>query len=603
MVEMINKNDIFFQGGRGPMVLTVCGVLLWFAVQSWERVANQRSDMTGKLEIGAGTEGSTTPVSKESFRSGPTSSRTLPEFDEFGGLKAVRSPHAGTGYFRLEKFGNRWLLVTPAGHAFWYLGVAASGGGPGKDETGRTYQDYMRTKYGSGESGYVVWEKQIKERMLSWGFNSLGMFESPLLRAHGTMGRKPTKPFMPFLHNHVLFAKNSMTNRGNYIAGPVKNIREGVQNGGIFPDVFDPGFEKYALAAMKADTQSVTDGLQAERDSPWIIAELSDESDDFNGFNSTSAPHPGWAALATAPYQPNPKYSDPKVYTKFALRDFLQKKYNGNLAGLNATWGSSYTSWDSDGGYSAGTGLLDEDGRKHKWMGSQWGLRGEAPAMQKDLDDFLYLISQRYFRVCHDAIRSVDKNHLYFGMVSLTVDTPPPVILGAKDYVDALVVGLQHIDQRTPMKDKPPVPDFYNLVQKPILSASLFITAEPDSGLYSFKKPDPQYFATFDTQEERAKFYANYLQKLLNLRGDDGIYPVIGFHWWALSDDWGAHINFGLVTLRDNAYDGKEDTARPGTDPRGFSMGSEDRNYGDFLTGASNANIEVMGQLIKESAR
>jgi hypothetical protein len=525
-----------------------------------------------------------------------------PELDEYGGLSAIRSPSGGTGFFRLEKFGDRWMLVTPAGHPFWFLGVAASGGGPGKDETGKTYQDYLFSKYGPGEAGYAVWSTQIKKRLLSWGFNALGMWESPLLRAYGTMGRKPVKPFLPFIHEHTLFAKLSMINRGNYIASPVKNIREGIPNGGVFPDLFDPGFEKYAFEAMKADTQSVTGGEQVERDSPWIIAEVSDESDDFNGFNSIAAPHPGWAALATAPYQNHPKYSDPEVYTKFAIRDFLEKKYNGSVAALNAAWGSSYTSWESDGGYGVGTGLLDEDGRKHKWVGSQYGLRGETLSMQKDLDDFLYLISQRYFQVCHDAIRSVDKNHLYFGIVSLTVDTPRPVILGARDYVDAFVASLQHIDERAPMKDKPPALDFYNLTHKPILAASLFITAEPDSPLDHFKEPDSQYFATFDTQEERAMFYANYLQEILDLRGDDGTYPVFGFHWWALSDDWGAHLNLGLVTLRDNAYDGKEDTVKSGTDPWGFRTYGEDQNHDDFLTGARDANFGVMHRLVKELA-
>jgi hypothetical protein len=561
---------------RRLTIWTICATLLLCVARASERSA-------------ASTEGQS-----------PSTSR---ELDEYGGLSAIRSPSGGTGFFRLEKFGDRWMLVTPVGHAFWFLGVAASGGGPGKDATGKTYQDYLFSKYGPGEAGYAVWNAQIKKRLLSWGFNALGMWESPLLRAYGTMGRQPVKPFLPFIHEHTLFAKLSMLNRGNYIASPVKNIREGIPSGGVFPDLFDPGFEKYAFKAMQADTQSVTGGLRVERDSPWIVAEVSDESDDFNGFNSSAAPHPGWAALAAAPYQHDPKYSDPKVYTKFAIRDFLERKYNGSLAALNAAWGSSYTTWESDGGYGVGTGLLDEDGRQHKWVGSQFRLRGETPSMQKDLDDFLYLISQRYFHVCHDAIRSVDKNHLYFGIVSLTADTPQAVILGARDYVDAFVASLHHIDDRTPMKDKPPVPDLYNLTHKPILAASVFMTAEPASPLDHFKKPDPQYFATFDTQEERAKFYANYLQEILNLRGNDGTYPVFGFHWWALSDDWGAHLNLGLITLRDNAYDGKEDTIGIGVDPSGFRKFGEDQNYGAFLTTARNANFGAMDWLVKELTR
>ena len=49
---------------------------------------------------------------------------------------------------------------------------------------------------------------------------------------------------------------------------------------------------------------------------------------------------------------------------------------------------------------------------------------------------------------------------------------------------------------------------------------------------------------------------------VLNLKGDDGNYFIIGFEHWCLYDDgvnnWSETDNFGIATLQDNAYDGVE---------------------------------------------
>src|SRR5207253_1616489 len=86
-------------------------------------------------------------------------------------------------------------------------------------------------------------------------------------------------------------------------------------------------------------------------------------------------PHIGWVVAVTKPSQTeNDKvgrafgkprtihYQDSKVYAKFAWRDFLVNKYH-SIQALNSAWGSRYTTFDSDGGWPNGKGLLDESGR------------------------------------------------------------------------------------------------------------------------------------------------------------------------------------------------------------------------------------------------
>lgn len=523
--------------------------------------------------------------------------------DNFGGLLAIRSPNGGTGFFRLERFGNRWMFVTPEGHGFWFLGVAlVESGAPGKDDSGRKYGDYVQTKYGTS----AVWAVVSKQRLLDWGFNALGMYESSYVRAYGCYGRRPSPPLLPHFSLHTRFADASLRNIGGFLGSPVKNLLWMLPGGGVFPDIFDPGFRDYAFWSMK---QSVaTGGLDTEINSPWVIGYLIDETDDLRGFGPARAhKHLGWSALCTPPYQPEGvygmkrTYKDARVYTKFELQKFLKNRYVGNLAALNAAWHSSYTSWDSDGGYGTGNGLLDEDGKDHSWVGDCRSLDGATGPFKVDLDDFLYLMAKEYFKVCHDAIRSVDKNHLIFGPASVSDETRPQVLLAGRDYVDVFVANLWCLDSHTAAYK--PSAAIHDLTGRPVLAGNHFLEAIPDSPLAVFYAPGKHHesydTASFETQEQRGQAYEKFLVDLLELRGTDDVHPIVGFQWWALVDNWREKRNFGLVTIRDNAYDGKEATAERGIDARAYPVGGERRDYGDFISLVRRANREVLSKLIE----
>jgi hypothetical protein len=64
--------------------------------------------------------------------------------------------------------------------------------------------------------------------------------------------------------------------------------------------------------------------------------------------------------------------------------------------------------------------------------------------------------------------------------------------------------------------------------------------------------------------------------------------------FFAYLDNWAEKSNSGLVTLRGNAYDGEEAVMAIGKDPWGYPTGGEERDYGDFLTGAREANLAVL---------
>ena len=93
---------------------------------------------------------------------------------------------------------------------------------------------------------------------------------------------------------------------------------------------------------------------------------------------------------------------------------------------------------------------------------------------------------------------------------------------------------------------------------------------------------------TFSTQEERGEAIVSEMRDAFGARGSDGVAFVLGFEHWSLYDDsasnWGEVDNFGLATLQDNAYDGKEAIPAMGHDQSGAVIGGEEGKYGDLLS-------------------
>jgi hypothetical protein len=87
--------------------------------------------------------------------------------DEFGGTEAVRT--RATGFFRAERIGNRWWLVTPRGRGFVSIGMNHL------DLAALKYQDNVhifRQRYGSSDDRYI--RDGIAKPLREWGFNTIG---------------------------------------------------------------------------------------------------------------------------------------------------------------------------------------------------------------------------------------------------------------------------------------------------------------------------------------------------------------------------------------------------------------------------------------------
>jgi hypothetical protein len=523
----------------------------------------------------------------------------VPLGDKYGGTTA--HVQKGTGYFTIAKVGSRWTFVTPDGNAFWLRSVyhAIAILNPG----------VLDSKY---QGNMNLWATQRNRRLLSWGFNALGEYTAGRGVPVGTFGNLAGNPVkLPFLLevNALVYSQDQRNLLG--LASPTKNIVRGVPrttyNGwpGRTMDLFDPQLPKAYRALLAVISKQYTGGFAQ---TPWVIGITPDDSDFMFGLKTggegavVKHPHPVFLIACTKfdyssaedPY--GREFKDRKLYSKYAWVAFLQKKYT-TIRALNAAWGSDYSSFDDDGGYGMGKGLLDEDGRHRAWMGSDpYMLSNAKPSVRADMDAFLYEFVRRYADTAVSAIREVDRNHLIFSPMCLNSAGNPArdQVLRAMGDGGIQVFCLSYDPLRPDLSGNSHT---YDLTGKP---AFLWygVSANRDSQVHAFKIPGN--IPDFGTQQERAAAYARDLKKFYGARAANGDAYIVGINFWELNDSFGEKTNWGLVTRNDNPYDGKAAVRSAGTDQWGFHTGGEDQDYGDFLSTVRSTNFEIQERLTRD---
>ena len=547
----------------------------------------------------------------------PVTAAKAQTLDQYGGYTALPVPGGATGSFRAGKIGNRWVLATPSGNAFWMRAVYHTERSEHVDDLGSTYRARVIAKYGDAD---LTWGPQQNRRLLAWGFNAHAEYASSYVLPWTTINdpkwptsTQPVKmPAVPF---PIQASSYSLRNVLGYAAQPVKQLyyplaRNTAYLGyggyvGHFADVFDPNFTQW-IAGRLASAEFATYAA-----SPYLLGFSSDDGDyttglgagkDFVPSLSNSHPHLGYIVAITAPKQTSATiegqsitYSDTTVYSKLAWRDFLIARYD-TIEALNAAWGTSdfYTSFDSTGTWGTGTGLLDEDGR-HPWMGTDpFGLTGAAAAVRTDLDDFLYQIANQYFSAHRTQIRAKYPNVLFFGPTNVGAWNAPArrqVLRAAGESLDLMRISWDGSQAQL---------DFTAQYAGDLpLVIWLGGVSNPDSAFFRYAQGGQSDI--FTTQSARASFYTTRLSAMLAATvASTGTKPFVGLQWWEFHDNWAEKSNWGLVTLSDNAYDGKEAIIAGGTDQWGYRTGGEERNYGSFLSSVSVANAGV-GQALGDS--
>jgi hypothetical protein len=599
---------------------------------------------TGKISGRPATAGRFSFTVAAASPSGQTAERAfdvqvldLP-LDPYGGLAGLPCDNGARPHFYVQKIGDRWHFCTPAGNAFWMNGVyTVDASDTTTDYQGISLAKMVSTKYATGatRSATLNWALQTARRLKSWGFNTVNEYSSVYLwptavdpgwsslSADNTIPEK--LPFTVIVNAN----KGAMANTSNYAKAPIKELFSGIKSGvytgygsATTADLVDPNYALW-LKNYLANDYLVHQAITATH-SDYLVGFTVDESDQMWGF-ATGADFPtvangvvsdgyeqahlGWVILVTAPTRSG--FADPTVYSKSMLSTWLANRYSNNIATLNSAWGSNYTSFGSAGGWGSGSGILDEDGTcpskrsRSCWVTSDFiHLTGITAGMKSDLDAFLLAYASSYFSTVKSTLNQAAPGILYMGTLMGGWGTPPraQILQAARQYVDVMQI-VQIPPNCSNCTDAQQRIDFVDQYggDKPWLQWDGYV-ANADS----YMSPWPNQFggAEYPTQAARGLNYQNRMTGYLTSKGStSGIYHTVGFEWWDYYDMRGEQLNWGLVTPRDNPYDGASATTQSGMDSWGYptgcipGLGCERANYGDFLTAVKTANFEALHQL------
>jgi agarase len=391
-------------------------------------------------------------------------------FDKYGGLLDGTVPTAG--WFRVARLGGRWWLVDPDGHRFLSIGVNNISYTPdtiqGTDQS--PYRDAATERYGNREA----WAKAVVKRLRGCGFNTIGAWSDDLAW-HQQM------PYTVILD----------------LAGQVK-----WPEGNTFPDVFDPAYERAAMAAARRFS-----GPHA--DDPWLLGYFTDNELRWG---------PDWRSSQTL-FAEFLALGEGAPGRQAVLR-FLEGRY-GAIAALNQAWGTQYADFA-------------EIGRT---------AQPDAHLPHADEDDFLRLVAERYFDTAQRAVRAADSHHMILGC-RFAGYAPRPVLEAMRGHVD--LVSFNHYDVSPPAALLREITD---VTGRPII-ISEFSYRGRDSGLPNTRGAG----VVVDTQRDRAEHFERYVRELMALPN------AVGYHWFEHADEPaegrfdGENSNYGLVNIHDHPY-------------------------------------------------
>ena len=458
-----------------------------------------------------------------------------PATDQFGGL--LDGPvFKATGFFHTSKLDGRWYLVTPEGHGFFSLGVntvssahsktyvegreamfdslppaddplsAFYGTGDNRSDNGanrgrafdhgRWYDFYNANRlrlYGAADP--AQWRALSLDRLQAWGFNTLGNWSDPEFA-----GNQRVPYTMPLS-----------------IQGDFASIQTGQDWWGGMPDPFDP---RFAMATERAIAIASRD----LRDDPWLIGYFADNE------LAWAAPGNDAASRYALAYATLRLTTD--VPAKRAFLKQLRDKYR-NQNGISKAWGIDLQAWE-----------LMED------PGFQAPLPDPAyPQIEKDLQNFLRLYADTYFKTIADALKWHAPNQLLLG--ARFAVTTPEAVASCAQYCDVLSFNFY---TRTPQSGY----DWSLLheLDKPVL-VSEFHFASRDRG------PFWGGVSEVASEADRGPAYANFLAESLKEP------QLVGVHWFQYLDQPvtgrlldGENGHLGLIGITDVPFRGFVETVR-----------------------------------------
>ncbi|HEY8568241.1 agarase, partial [Microbulbifer sp.] len=259
--------------------------------------------------------------------------------------------------------------------------------GPVKQgETFSFYSANLERRYGETypESYLDIWQKVTVDRMLDWGFTSLGNW------AADPFYKQKQIPFVAFAD----------------IIGEFSTLSSGFDFWHPVPDPYDPRFYQRSVVAA----QSVSAQIE---NSPWCMGIFFDNEQSFGRLESDEL-HYGIVINALS-------RDAADTPAKAAFTGILKKKY-GSIDALNKAWNKQVASWDA---FEKGVdSAIATDVQK------------------QDYTTLLLDYGNQYFGTINRAMKSVMPNHLYLGSRLPSWGMPEEIVKAAANHVDVISYNL-----------------------------------------------------------------------------------------------------------------------------------------------------------------
>ncbi len=431
-----------------------------------------------------------------------------PPLDAFGGWPGSKEQLGlrATGFFHVEKKNGRWLLVDPAGNAFFHLGLCSAN--PNEDYTlikgresayawlpprigefasafrpendGAVFSFHLANlirKYGQPYDPESYAARMIA-RMRQWGFNSYGAFSTGGERARAA-AQFPAVDSLP-LHEW-----------------------NGIPRLPQIGETFDP-FDEKTRALVEANLAKF---LPARANDPLLI---------------------GYFIVNEPIFENIPHIVPTLKGTHACKRRFVQRlaeKY-ATISAFNTAWALRAESFDA---------LND------------MVLAVETPAAKADVQDFTGAFIEEYLRLVTESFRRHDPNHLLLGcrLQPGTINNEPLCRIAGK-YLDVM-----SFNYYTHAVDR----EFLERIHRwtgglPMMLSEFYWSASQESGLSGGRE--------VATQQERGLAYRNYVEQSAALDF------VVGIEWFTLIDQavtgrWfqgfdGERANTGVLAVTDRPW-------------------------------------------------
>lgn len=494
--------------------------------------------------------------------------KKMPDRSKYSGWSEGPKLEA-TGYFRTEKIGGKWSLVTPDGYLFWSSGIAnirlantttltgydfdqnyivqrepgdltpedSIGMNKASDEAVKTrfVESDVRAKmfvdlpsYDEPMGAHYGYRREAHSGPLDRG-EVYSFYRANIDRKYGDMGdflemwRKVTIDrmlnwgFTSFGNwvDHKFYDDNRIPYFANgWVIGDFKTVSSGNDFWRALPDVFDPKFKERADVTVSQVAEEVNNN-------PWCVGVFIDNEMSFGRSETIQA------TLGIPIHTLKRDGAD--VPTKAEFTRLMKEKYE-TIEALNKAWDKSIASWaEFDKGFDSTL---------------------NTKVQEEDYSDLLHAYASQYFSVISTSVKQFMPNHMYLGSRFPDWGMPIEVVRAAAKYADVVSYNSykEGLSENTWK--------FLEEIDMPSIIGEYHI-GSTDSGLYH-----PGLIHGVD-QEDRGRMFKDYIRS-----GIDNPY-FVGVHWFQYLDSPipgrahdGENYNVGFVRTTDIPYKPLVDAAK-----------------------------------------